>query len=208
MIPIGDDNPRRSFPGIMYLLILINILVFVVELNSSEAFITTWAFVPARFAANPPSYFLTILTSMFLHGSWLHVLGNMLFLWIFGDNVEDRLGHIAFLGFYLVCGVAGTLAQFAVSSGSAILVLGASGAVAGVMGAYIVMFPGSRIRVLITIIPVRVPAYIAIGVWIILQAVSGLGSFGGTAAAGGVAYLAHVGGFFVGLVLALLAGGS
>jgi len=107
-----------------------------------------------------------------------------------------------------VCGVAGTLAQFAVSSGSAILVLGASGAVAGVMGAYIVMFPGSRIRVLITIIPVRVPAYIAIGVWIILQAVSGLGSFGGTAAAGGVAYLAHVGGFSVGLVLALLAGGS
>ena len=205
MIPIGDDNPRRNFPLVNYLLILANILVFVLELNSPDSFLVTYSFIPARFTANPPGYFLTLLTSMFLHGGWLHLGGNMLFLWIFGDNVEDRLGHIAYLGFYLLCGIAGNLAQYAFSATSNILVLGASGAIAGVMGAYIILFPGARIRVLISIIPVRVPAYVAIGIWIILQVVSGLGTIGGGAVAGGVAYLAHVGGFALGLVLGLFA---
>lgn len=208
MIPIGDDNPRRLFPLINYVLILTNVVVFLVELNAGDDFVMTYSFIPSLFHANPLGYFLTIITSTFLHAGWLHLLGNMLFLWIFGDNVEDRLGHSTYLGFYLLCGVAATLAQYAASANAQILILGASGSIAGVMGAYIVLFPGARIRVLVSIIPVRVPAWAAIGVWIIIQAVSGLSSFGGGAAAGGVAYLAHVGGFFTGLLLVLITGAS
>ena len=205
MLPIGDDNPRRTFPLVNYALIAANVLIFLVELSTGDNFVATFSFIPGLFHSDPGGNFLTIITSTFLHAGWLHLLGNMLFLWIFGDNVEDRLGHIAYLGFYLLCGIAGNLAQYAFSATSNILVLGASGAIAGVMGAYIVMFPGAHIRVLISIIPVRVPAYVAIGIWIILQVVSGLGTIGGGAAAGGVAYLAHVGGFALGLVLGLFA---
>ena len=205
MLPIGDDNPRRRFPLINYALIAANVLVFLIELNFGDNFVYTYSFTPSLFHANPASYFLTIITSTFLHAGWLHLLGNMLFLWIFGDNVEDRLGHMGYLVFYLVCGAAATLAQYAAAPNAEIIVLGASGSIAGVMGAYIVFFPGARVRVLVTIIPVRVPAWIAIGIWIALQVLSGVGTFGGDAAAGGVAYLAHVGGFFTGAFIALLA---
>jgi membrane associated rhomboid family serine protease len=203
MLPFGDDNPRRTFPWVNYALILINILVFLVEQSFGDNFVATYSFNPSLFHADPAGYFLTIITSTFLHAGWLHLGGNMLFLWIFGDNVEDNLGHFGYLVFYLVCGVAATLSQYAFSANADILVLGASGSIAGVMGAYIVLFPGARVRVLISIFPVRVPAWLAIGVWILIQAFSGLASFGGDSAAGGVAYLAHIGGFFTGLILAL-----
>ena len=206
MLPIGDDNnPRRTFAWVNYALILVNFLVFLAELSLGDDFVSAFSFIPSLFHADPAGYFITIITSTFLHAGWLHLLGNMLFLWIFGDNVEDRLGHIGYLGFYLVCGVAATLAQYAASANAEILVLGASGSIAGVMGAYIVLFPGNRVRVLVSFFPVLVPAWIAIGVWILIQAFSGLASFGGDAAAGGVAYLAHIGGFFTGAFLGLLA---
>jgi membrane associated rhomboid family serine protease len=138
MLPIGDDNRfRRTFPLVTYALIALNVVFFLVELNSSDAFIMQWAFVPQRFLANPTGDFVTLFTAMFMHAGWIHLLGNMLYLWIFGDNVEDRFGHFGFLAFYLFCGLAANLAQMAVDPGSNLPNLGASGAIAGVLGAYI-----------------------------------------------------------------------
>ena len=211
MIPIGDDDSaRRTTPVVTYALIAINVLFFLVELTSSDAFIDRWAFVPARFLANPAGDFLTLFTSMFMHAGWLHLLGNMLYLWIFGDNVEDRLGHGLFLAFYLICGLAATFAQMAVNMNSQIPNLGASGAIAGVLGAYIVMFPGQRVRVLMGRYVTTVSALVAIGLWIILQIFSGVSAFTASSQTegGGVAYMAHIGGFFAGLVLAFVLGGS
>src|SRR3990170_3449178 len=149
MLPIGDDNSaRRIVPVVTYILILLNVLVFFVELSSGDAFIMRWAFVPSRFLANPGAEFPTLLTSMFMHAGWLHLGGNMLYLWIFGDNIEDRFGHAGFLIGYLVCGLAATAAQLAFSLDSSIPNLGASGAIAGVLGGYLVMFPQGRINVL------------------------------------------------------------
>lgn len=202
MFPIGDDNSsRRTFPVVTYGLIALNLLFFFVELNGGDAFIAQWAFVPRRFLANPGGDFMTLFSSMFMHAGWLHLLGNMLYLWIFGDNVEDRFGHIKFLIFYLLCGIAATFAQLAFSSGSNVPNLGASGAIAGVLGAYILLFPKGRVNVLMGRGVIPMPALVVIGLWIVLQLVSGVGSISNTAETGGVAYMAHIGGFIAGCVL-------
>ncbi len=202
MLPIGDDNQRRSFPFITILLILLNFLVFIVELNSNASFIINWSFIPARFLANPPGYFITIFSSLFMHASWSHLLGNMLYLWIFGDNIEDLLGHIRFLGFYLVCGIVATLAQFALSLNAKVLILGASGAIAGILGAYFLLFGGAQLKIWVLFKIIRVEAWLAILVWIVWQVVL-VWVTGQAAATGGIAYMAHVGGFVSGLLLAL-----
>ena len=206
MFPIGDDNrDRRSTPVVTVVLIAINVLVFFLELNGGDDFIRQWSFVPARFSDSPAGTAPTLLSAMFMHGGWMHLFGNMLYLWIFGDNVEDRFGKVGFLIFYLLCGVAASMAQYAVSPGSTIPNLGASGAIAGVLGAYILLFPKALVRVAIGYNVVALPAIIVLGFWIALQLFSGAGSIGATGAnTGGVAYMAHVGGFAAGLVLTFL----
>jgi membrane associated rhomboid family serine protease len=209
MFPIGDDDSsRRTVPLVTYALIALNVLFFFVELGGGNAFIEKWAFVPSRFLANPSVDFLTIFTSMFMHAGWVHLGGNMLYLWIFGDNVEDRFGHIKFSIFYLLCGVAATFAQLAFSSGSNVPNLGASGAIAGVLGAYILMFPQGKVNVLMGRGVIPMPALVVIGLWIVLQFFSGIGSITTTADTGGVAYMAHIGGFIAGFVLTFLFGGK
>jgi membrane associated rhomboid family serine protease len=208
MFPIGDDNTaERTVPVVTYALIALNVLFFFVELSGGEAFIGTWAFVPRRFFANPAADFPTIFTSMFMHAGWLHLGGNMLYLWIFGDNVEDRFGHVKFIIFYVLCGLAATFAQLMFSVGSNVPNLGASGAIAGVLGAYIVLFPRGQVRVLQGNQVIPVPALIVIGLWIVLQFFSGIGSIA-SAGQGGVAYMAHIGGFVAGFVLTFLFRGS
>jgi membrane associated rhomboid family serine protease len=202
MLPIGDDNSgRRTVPLVTYALVALNVLFFFVELSGGDAFIGKWAFVPSRFLANPVGDFLTLFTSMFMHAGWVHLGGNMLYLWIFGDNVEDRFGHIMFIIFYLLCGLGATFAQLAFSVGSKVPNLGASGAIAGVLGAYILLFPKGKIKVLQGQGVIQVPALLAIGMWIVLQFFSGIGSIADTAKTGGVAYMAHIGGFLAGLAL-------
>ncbi len=205
MLPIGDDNStRRTVPVVTYALIALNVLFFFVELSGGDPFIMEWAFVPSRFLANPVGDFLTLFSSMFMHAGWVHLGGNMLYLWIFGDNVEDRFGHIKFTIFYLLCGLAATLAQMVFSMGSNVPNLGASGAIAGVLGSYILMFPQQQVKVLIGRIVTPVSALIVIGGWIVLQFFSGIGSIANTADTGGVAYVAHIGGFVAGFVLTYL----
>jgi membrane associated rhomboid family serine protease len=209
MLPIGDDNSaRRIFPLVTYALIALNVLFFFVELGGGDAFIEKWAFVPSRFLANPVADFPTLFTSMFMHAGWVHLGGNMLYLWIFGDNVEDRFGHVKFTIFYLLCGLAATFAQLMFSLGSNIPNLGASGAIAGVLGAYILLFPQGKVRVLQGQQVIQVSALIVIGMWIVLQFFSGIGSIVATADTGGVAYMAHIGGFIAGFVLTFLLRGS
>jgi len=209
MIPIGDDNTsRRTVPLVTYALIALNVLFFFLEQSGGDAFIGKWAFVPRRFLANPFGDFLTLFTSMFMHAGWVHLGGNMLYLWIFGDNVEDRFGHVMFIIFYLLSGLAATFAQLAFSLGSNVPNLGASGAIAGVLGAYILLFPQGKVRVLQGQQVIQVPALIVIGMWIVLQFFSGIGSIANTAQTGGVAYLAHIGGFVAGFVLTFLFRGS
>ena len=209
MLPLGDDNSsRRTVPLVTYALIALNVLFFFVELSAGDAFIMKWAFVPARFLANPAGDFPTIFSSMFMHAGWLHLGGNMLYLWIFGDNVEDRFGPLKFLIFYLLCGIAATFSQMAFSMGSNVPNLGASGAIAGVLGSYILMFPQERVRVLVGRVVTAVPALIVIGLWFLLQFFSGFASISGAADSGGVAYMAHVGGFVAGFVLTFLLRGN
>jgi len=205
MFPIGDDNSgERSFPVVTYALIALNVLFFLVELNGGDSFIQQWSLVPRRFLANPAGDFPTIFTSMFMHAGWLHLLGNMLYLWIFGDNVEDSFGHAKFLIFYLLCGIAATFAQLVFTATSSVPNLGASGAIAGVLGAYIVMFPRGQVRVMMGRGIIPMPALVVIGFWIVLQFVSGIGSISQSAETGGVAYMAHIGGFIAGIVLAFV----
>jgi membrane associated rhomboid family serine protease len=208
MLPIHDDDASRVVPVVTYGLIALNILVFFLELINGDPFVEQWSFIPSRFLANPAGDFATIFTSMFMHAGWLHIGGNMLYLWIFGDNVEDWFGHLPYLAFYLLCGVAATFAQLAFSMGSTIPSLGASGAIAGVLGAYIVLFPRERVTVLLDYGGIaRVPAIIVIGLWFVLQLFSGIGSVAATTDTGGVAYMAHVGGFMAGLVITWILGG-
>jgi len=205
MFPIGDDDTsRRTTPVVTYALIALNLLFFFVELNGGDPFIQQWSVVPRRLLANPGADFPTIFTSMFMHAGWLHLGGNMLYLWIFGDNVEDSFGHLKFLVFYLLCGVAATAAQLAFSAGSNVPNLGASGAIAGVLGAYILLFPRGQVKVLMGRGVIPMPALVVIGLWIVLQFVSGIGSISNTAETGGVAYMAHIGGFVAGIVLTFL----
>jgi rhomboid family protein len=210
MLPIGDDDSqRKTFPFVTYALIAANVVFFLIELLQGDPFIMKWAFVPARFLANPGGDFLTLFTSMFMHAGLLHIGGNMLYLWIFGDNIEDRFGHIPFLIFYLVCGLAATALQLAFSIGSNVPNLGASGAIAGVLGSYIIMFPQEQVKVLMGKTINSVSALIVIGGWIIIQLISGLGSIVDTStSSGGVAYMAHIGGFAAGLLLTFLFRGS
>jgi membrane associated rhomboid family serine protease len=211
MIPISDDDSgRRLTPVVTYVLIALNAVVFFLELSSGDAFIQRWAFVPSRFLANPVADFPTLFTSMFMHAGWVHLLGNMLYLWIFGDNVEDRLGHGIYAVFYVLCGLGATFAQMAVSMGSNVPNLGASGAIAGVLGAYLLMFPRGKVNVLMGRAVVPMPALVVLGLWILLQVFSSVGSFTASeqTSGGGVAYMAHIGGFVTGLVLTYVLGGT
>ena len=202
MLPIGDDNSgQRTIPFVTYLLIVANILVFLVQNALGDSFILANAVVPAHLLANPFSQFFTVFTAMFMHASWLHILGNMLYLWIFGDNLEDRFGHSKFLVFYLLCGIAATFAQVLAYPTSLVPNLGASGAIAGVLGGYLILFPGQRVRVLVVAFIIRLPAILVIGFWIALQI---LNETSAGNAAGGVAYMAHIGGFAAGIILTLL----
>jgi membrane associated rhomboid family serine protease len=201
MFPIGDDNStRRIIPFVTYILILLNLIFFAAELNLGDDFMLRWAFIPQRFMADPVGDFPTLFSALFLHAGWLHIIGNMLYLWIFGDNVEDRFGHLNFLLFYLLCGLAATLAQLAVDPYSPIPTLGASGAIAGVLGAYILMFPLAKVRVFLLIWVIRLPALVVLGFWILLQLFGGVGSIQAPEE-GGVAYMAHIGGFAAGFIL-------
>lgn len=203
MIPIGDDNSqRRLIPVVTWMLVVINVLVFLLEIAGGDRFIMMWSFIPARFMQDPAGNFITIFTSMFMHAGWMHLGGNMLYLIIFGDNVEDRFGHVKFLLFYILSGIIAMLAQLVVAPFVTIPNLGASGAIAGVLGAYLVLFPRRRVRVLLGWWIVHLPALIVIGGWILVQLLSGVGTLGTTASAnGGVAYMAHIGGFFAGILL-------
>jgi rhomboid family protein len=238
LFPIADDNSdRHTTPVVNYVLIIANILVFVFlqGLGNNEKFTYAFSTVPAEIVSGkdfvtpdrvvvqpltgqrlempglqrtPISVYLTLLTSMFMHGGIAHIFGNMLFLFIFGDNIEDRIGHLRYLIFYLVCGVLAGLAHvFATAmlagSGASLLVpsLGASGAISGVLGAYLLLFPMRRVIVLISWFATAVPAFIAIGLWFVFQLISGLGVLGSGSQQGGVAYAAHIGGFIAGLLL-------
>ena len=203
-MPLGDDNTgRRATPIVTYALIALNVIVFFLEMSGGEAFIQQWSFVPARFLASPLTQFVTIFSSMFMHAGTVHLGGNMLYLWIFGDNVEDNFGAVKYLIFYLLSGIGATLLQLFFSMDSTIPNLGASGAIAGVLGAYLVMFPRGQIRVLVGRVLTTSNALIVIGFWFVLQLFSGVGSIG-AADTGGVAYMAHVGGFIAGVVLSFI----
>ncbi|MBZ5576687.1 MAG: rhomboid family intramembrane serine protease [Acidobacteriia bacterium] len=206
MFPLRDTQPSYSKPVVTVVLIVINILIFLFEFSldpySQNAFIFTWGLVPDQF------HLANVFTSMFLHGGWLHVLGNMWFLWIFGDNIEDILGHGKYLLFYLACGVAAGMSQVILSPGSRVPMVGASGAIAGVMGAYMVKFPQSRIHTLIFYIfitTIEVPAWVMLIYWFFIQLVSGVGSIGTSQISqGGTAFFAHIGGFIAGIGLIFL----
>lgn len=205
MIPIGDDNSsRKNIPIVTYILIAMNVLIFLLEIAGGEEFIMKWSFVPSRFVANPMANIPTIFTSMFMHGGWAHLIGNMLYLWIFGDNVEDRFGKLKFTLFYLVCGIAATFAQFAFNANSNLPNLGASGAIAGVLGAYIVLFPQGKVKVMLGSSITQMSALIVIGFWFVLQFLSSFSTMSSTEDAGGVAYMAHIGGFIFGLIIAFI----
>lgn len=221
MIPLRDILPSRRRPVVTVALIAVNALLFVYELSLGPAlpqFLLQAAFVPARAFAPPITVgdlgveSVSLLLSMFLHGGWMHFLGNMLYLWIFGDNIEDRLGHLRFLLFYLLCGYAASLAHALFNASSTVPAIGASGAIAGVLGAYLVLHPGARIVSLVLlgffITTVEVPAIVFLPIWFLIQFFSGLASLSASPDAGGVAWFAHIGGFVAGPVLLFLLGGG
>jgi membrane associated rhomboid family serine protease len=206
MFPIRDHNPSRRPAYVTYVIMALNIAIFLAmwpTYSNEQALYeiySQWALVPARISFGE-GYF-TFVTSMFMHGGFMHLAGNMLFLWIFGDNLEDELGHTKYLGFYLLCGVAAGLAQFAAGPTLRIPMVGASGAIAGVMGGYLLLFPKAKIDILVILIIIfkvfPIPAWVMLGIWFAIQLFSSLGA---NADAGGVAYLAHAGGFIAGIVL-------
>ncbi|NLG49925.1 MAG: rhomboid family intramembrane serine protease [Chloroflexi bacterium] len=213
MLPVGDVNPRRHFPTITVGLILLNGAVMAYSASLSpearQAFYTSAGAVPYRLAHSPaPMAWTTLLTSLFIHSGLLHLLSNMLYLWIFGDNVEDRLGEVAFILFYLLAGVAGNLAQIAAKPYSELPVIGASGAIAGLLGAYLAMYPHARVRTLVIIFYflrlVEMPAIVVLGIWFLLQIAQGIINLGTLSPEGGVAWFAHIGGFAFGLLAGLL----
>ncbi len=218
MIPLKDDTPRYSVPVITLLLIAINCVVFFYQISLGPKFdqrlVVRYGMVPSRVEAavtkqDAPldAALVPFFTSMFLHSGWLHLIGNMWFLWIFGDNVEDALGHFGYLIFYLTCGIFAGITHTFFNWGSHIPAIGASGAIAGVMGAYTVFFPRARVLTLIPLIifffTVRIPAWVILGIWFLLQFVTGVGSLG-INTAGGVAVWAHVGGFVLGALIAFM----
>ncbi len=206
MIPLGDADRRPlRLPIITALLIAANAMVFLAELGGGDAFVNRWSLVPAQVAAG--HNWITILTSMFMHAGWMHILGNMLFFWVFGPEIEDVMGSMRYLVFYLLGGLAATVAQVAVAPSSTIPNLGASGAIAAVMGAFLITYPRDRIRTILIIgwfIRITfVPAIVLVGVWFLTQLVSQVGALADTQS-GGVAYMAHVGGFLFGLLTSRL----
>jgi membrane associated rhomboid family serine protease len=234
MFPISDDNERGHGPAFVSLaFIALNVLVFLflqgggasaegeaftygysavpleittgVDLTEPESVTVGGETIPVPQEPGPKPIWLTLFTSIFMHGGWLHLGGNMLFLWIFGDNVEHRIGHGLFLVFYLVAGIIASFAQILVHTESVIPTLGASGAISGVLGAYLVMFPTNRVLVLLIRFPIWVPAIVAIGLWAAFQFINGLGAIAVTEeTAGGVAYMAHIGGFVAGVLAGLV----
>ena len=205
MFPVSDVIPSKTTPFVTIGLIVLNALVFLYEVQLTrpelQLFAELYGVVPANFTWS------SVLTSMFLHEGWLHLFGNMLYLWIFGDNVEDRLGHVGYLLFYLACGAAAALGQVAVSVDSVIPMIGASGAIAGLMGAYFVLYPHSRVLTVVFLIffmdMIEIPAIFFLGIWFVKELFSGVGSLGASAVNGGVAVWAHVVGFAIGAVTGL-----
>jgi membrane associated rhomboid family serine protease len=215
MIPLRDDAPRFSVPAITWFLIALNVLVFLFELSlpaeQRNSFLFTFGVTPFAFTRGDGLPIITLFTSMFLHGGWMHIIANMWALWIFGDNVEDRLGHFRYLVFYLVCGVAASALQIVLTPNSHVPSVGASGAIAGVMGAYFVLFPAARVLTLVPfffIFFTWLPAWIVLGYWFVVQFLSGaatsIGRTAATTGGGGIAFWAHVGGFASGLLLGKL----
>jgi membrane associated rhomboid family serine protease len=228
VLPIGDDSTGRGLtPYVVMALIAANAIVWLIQLSAGPEFTNGFATVPFEIthgqdlvgtrtievggqsfpipeAPGPSPIYLTLLTAMFMHGGWMHILGNMLYLWIFGDQIESLLGHGRFLVFYLLCGFAASAAQILYSPDSVVPSLGASGAIAGVLGAYLVKFPRNQVRVLLYRGITTMPAVIVLGLWIVLQVVSQVGTPAGEAT--GVAYMAHIGGFIAGLILIFLLG--
>jgi rhomboid family protein len=214
MFPIGDDRgPGGSAALVVIGLVVLNVAAFLLELaqpsqGALQSFIQAWGVVPHEYIVRhdlPPTipvpFWSTLFTSMFLHAGWMHLGGNMLYLWIFGDNLERVMGHARFLVFYLICGIAAGLAQIVASGASNIPSLGASGAISGVLGGYLLLFPRNRVRVLVRGGITSVPAVVVLGLWIVIQLISGIGSIANTTESGGVAYMAHIGGFAAGLLL-------
>jgi membrane associated rhomboid family serine protease len=217
MIPVGDNIKASNAPVVNWLLIIANFVAFFVELSQGEAlqeFLHRFALVPAfltGLASPPPDALppvLTIFTSMFLHGGWGHILGNMLFLWVFGDNVEDVMGSRRYLAFYLLCGFVASMGQVYAMPDAAVPNIGASGAVSGVLGAYIVLYPRAVVTMVVPLFIffpiVHVPAWLMLGFWFLTQFTSGLASMARTLQTGGVAFWAHVGGFVAGIILVFL----
>lgn len=223
LMPLGDDNTDRHItPFVTYTLVALNVLVFVLlQQGGNNEFTYGWSYVPReittgqdligafrvgsgqlRLADSPSPIYLTLLSAMFMHGDFMHLGGNMLYLWIFGDNVEDRMGHVKFLTFYLLTGLLASAAQIVVGPGSIIPNLGASGAIAGVLGGYLMLFPRKGIRVMMGYSVTQLPAIVVVGLWGLLQLLGGYGQLGREG--GGVAYMAHIGGFIAGMVLVFL----
>jgi membrane associated rhomboid family serine protease len=221
VLPLKDDNPTRRLPVLTIALIVVNTVVYVTQWvrpedgnveDSEQAFACRWGLIPdALFHGRDTGLqdlctqlntdqdrFLTVFTSQFLHGSWLHLAGNMLFLWVFGNNIEDRLGRVRFLPFYLVCGAIAGVVQSVIDTGSDVPLIGASGAIAGVLGAYIVLYPHARVWTLVMFIPLRIPAWMVLGLWFVFQFLYAGGQAEG---GGGVAWVAHLGGFVAGMLL-------
>jgi len=213
MFPIGDDRVSGGPAAIVTLgLVVLNVLVFLFEASQPpgalQSVIQAWGVVPREYMIGhdiaptiPLPFWSTLITSMFLHGGWMHLGGNMLYLWIFGDNLEKVMGNARFLGFYLACGIAAGLAHILFSGASSVPTVGASGAISGVLGGYLVLFPRNRVRVLTRGGIVSLPAIAVLGFWIVIQLINGLGSLAVRTETGGVAYMAHVGGFIAGIVL-------
>ena len=217
MLPIGDDDgPARGAHVVTIALIVLNVLAFFVELGQGsegalQSFITSWGVVPREYSVGhdiPPTiplpYWSTLITSMFLHGGWMHLGGNMLYLWIFGDNLERAMGAAKYVVFYMVCGIVAGLAHILFAGGSTVPSVGASGAISGVLGGYLLMFPQNRVKVLTRGGVASVPAIVVLGLWIVIQLVSQLGSIAETSQGGGIAYMAHIGGFVAGMALVKL----
>ena len=212
MIPIQDQNPRHRFPAVTVTLIALNFMAFILQFPALQnlelwvPFANRWALIPDQLTSAIGLEFYTIFTSMFLHGSIMHILGNMLYLWIFGDNIEDKLGRGRFIIFYLLCGVIAALAHVMIDPNSQVPTIGASGAVAGVLGGYLLLFPMVRVTTMIPILLFRrfqIPAWILLGLWFVMQLFSGVSQSSETA---GVAFWAHIGGFAAGFLLVRLIG--
>lgn len=218
MLPLGDDREAGPAPVVTWAFIALNLLAFFLELGQStpqalQSFIQAWGVVPREYTSGqdlapyiPLPFWSTLVTSMFLHGGFAHLGGNMLYLWIFGDNVERRLGHGRFVLFYLACGVAAAVAHILFNGRSGVPTVGASGAISGILGGYLLLFPQNRVRVMTSGGVTAVPAVVMLGLWILIQFVSGFGTIANTEETGGVAYMAHIGGFLAGMLLVTMMG--